>query len=284
MKINHISVKLLSIIAVLLLNGLVAQAQDNPLKMYIKYDLEHIADSTKKDVPIKRSMYLYITPQSSYFTSVDLKSTKESGSIALSLDETDQSDAIVQLFTAFKTPTKPFIVAFIGKPYKVYPKNTNGIDWKIGNEEKNIGGYLCRKAVGEFGGRTYEAWFTEEIPYSVGPWKLNGLPGAILEAYDLSKHVHFFYAGLDLVKDKINLFDENSFPEISYEKYKKSLENSKIDKMGALLASLPTDAEVKFTTPDGKELSKEEAEILMKNKPKDNRRFMLNNPVEINIK
>ena len=56
--------------------------------------------------------------------------------------------------------------------------------WELLNEKKIIGEYHCKKASVEFRGRTYYAWYTMEIPISLGPWKFNGLPGLILEVDD----------------------------------------------------------------------------------------------------
>jgi GLPGLI family protein len=58
------------------------------------------------------------------------------------------------------------------------------MEWKIQDEEKSIHGVLCKLATTSFKGRNYNAWFTPTISISNGPWKLGGLPGLILEAYD----------------------------------------------------------------------------------------------------
>lgn len=54
-------------------------------------------------------------------------------------------------------------------------------NWKLSDETKNIGKYLCKKATTEMGNSMVTAWFTEEIPSNVGPYIYNGLPGLILE-------------------------------------------------------------------------------------------------------
>ncbi|TVR88443.1 MAG: GLPGLI family protein [Saprospirales bacterium] len=65
------------------------------------------------------------------------------------------------------------------------------INWAIHTLERDIGSYRTRLAVGDFGGRTYDVWFTEEIPLPFGPYMLNGLPGLILEAFSRDEMVSY---------------------------------------------------------------------------------------------
>ncbi len=64
------------------------------------------------------------------------------------------------------------------------------IAWVITDHKKNILGYGCIEAKGKFRGRDYQVWFAQDIPVRYGPWKLNGLPGLILEA---ETEDHFFH-------------------------------------------------------------------------------------------
>jgi len=87
--------------------------------------------------------------------------------------------------------------AIILRPYMkidyVYDQPLTKINWQIRDDVKDIGNFKCQKAIGDFGGRSYEAWFCPDIPVSAGPWKLYGLPGLILEAMDTSKQVKFIF-------------------------------------------------------------------------------------------
>ena len=63
--------------------------------------------------------------------------------------------------------------------------------WKIQDSTKQILNYTCQLAVTHFRGRVWYAWFTSDIPIDNGPWKLCGLPGLIVEAYDSQNYYHY---------------------------------------------------------------------------------------------
>lgn len=87
------------------------------------------------------------------------------------------------------------------------------INWNILSEKKQIGNFTCTKATTSFRGRNYIAWFTNEIPLPYGPWKLQGLPGLILEAYNENKNLYWYFKSIQYPKNDIviatDLKDEN---------------------------------------------------------------------------
>lgn len=71
------------------------------------------------------------------------------------------------------------------------------LNWNMTEETKNIQELVCQKATTSFRGRNYTAWFTNQLPYNNGPWKLGGLPGLIVEAYDDEKQVVFKFESFE---------------------------------------------------------------------------------------
>ena len=102
---------------------------------------------------------------------------------------------------------------------------TPKIDWNITNETKTIGKHTVYKATTEFRGRKYTAWFTTDIPLPYGPWKLQGLPGIILEAYDTHKEIYWYFKTLQYPSNHNHLLRpiENQRPWITQNQYAKEL-------------------------------------------------------------
>ena len=63
--------------------------------------------------------------------------------------------------------------------------------WIIKDSVKNSNNLQVQKAITEFGGRSWIAWFSKDIPIPYGPYKFNGLPGLIMELYDTKKDYYF---------------------------------------------------------------------------------------------
>lgn len=76
----------------------------------------------------------------------------------------------------------------------------HSINWKINEAFKDIGQFKCQQAVGYFRGRTYTVWFASEIPVPYGPWKLQGLPGLILEVKDDRNEIFITASKLDFTE------------------------------------------------------------------------------------
>ena len=79
--------------------------------------------------------------------------------------------------------------------------------WTMGDSTREVLGYTCQQATADFRGRRWTAWFATDIPVSDGPWKLGGLPGLILEAYDEGQQHVFTAVGLERVKDEPIIFN-----------------------------------------------------------------------------
>ena len=81
---------------------------------------------------------------------------------------------------------------FIPLEYEILKLNEKPVQsWKLLNETKTYAGLKTQKAVTNWGGRYWEAWFTKEIPLNFGPYKFAGLPGLIVELADSKGNYNF---------------------------------------------------------------------------------------------
>ena len=71
----------------------------------------------------------------------------------------------------------------LGRDQYSYSEMPN-FSWKILPQTTKIGDYNTQKAEMQYGGRTWYAWFTQEIPLQDGPYKFSGLPGLIVKIED----------------------------------------------------------------------------------------------------
>ena len=172
---------------------------------------------------------LFNNEQSYYVTAKDsLEKTLDKSQVKTFSDEKEEKNSI---HTGMKISTQGDQVVFnINKNTiwsnllhrkQIYVKEVGSkINWKVENDSKKIGMFTCKKATAKFRGRDYTAWFTYEIPLPFGPWKLNGLPGMILEAYDQGRNVFWYYKSIDYpskIQKKVNYLKIPK--QLSYQSY-----------------------------------------------------------------
>ncbi len=106
-------------------------------------------------------------------------------------------------------------------PHIYSEENIPIIKWKISNESQKIGNFKCKKAKGVFRGREYLVWFTQDLPAKIGPWKLSGLPGAILEVDDNLGEFSIKFVSFKSIKTE-SLDDVSKWEgdKISFKKFK----------------------------------------------------------------
>lgn len=99
-------------------------------------------------------------------------------------------------------------------------EEASALEWKFVEGTDSVLGYPCNKAITEYGGRTWIAYYSEEIPSVNGPWKLTGLPGLILKA-ESGDGIHGFVAQVvfNLEAQKISLDKEERDVEVGRDKF-----------------------------------------------------------------
>jgi len=279
MKMNSIKQSILLIILLLTVFAGQVVGQEEKMDAYVKYEVFHIADTTRKDSPIKMDMYVYVSPNYAFYSKMKPDSF---GPNQMTFSYDNIPSDLVDSYLYNKSSNAYFKMEFAGNLFRI-KSDKKSIAWDIKDEEKEIGGYQCIKAIGEFGGRTYEVWYTPEIPYAYGPWKLEGLPGLILEANDLKNEIKISYAGFNKMADEFNFSKLMELEETTAQKISKVKKAMEEDVLTTMMASMPAGAQITFKGEDGKEMSKEEAEAMIqqsKKKQKKERPFELNNPAE----
>jgi len=191
-----------------------AQKPDKALAR-VRYTFTHINDTTAKDKPHKENMLLVTGNNASVYTSYDKLNQAINGKKQILEQLKNQSGSAnmkIEIKSEMKSPVTQIDYFFFANEHKMFSKEklfnnyiieepAAQIDWKIAKDTMSFSGIVCQKATTNFKGRNWIAWFANEIPFQSGPWKLNGLPGLIVEAYDEKKEVKFEFAGLENVTE-----------------------------------------------------------------------------------
>ncbi|WP_431611984.1 GLPGLI family protein [Chryseobacterium sp. 'Rf worker isolate 10'] len=243
------------------------------------YEVKYKKDSTLKDIT-KENYYLDITKR-------DITYYNRLYYIRDSVFTTTGQSPINRL-TSFliKKKNNPSYqnYEYIGDVnfYKINGKAEQS--WKISDSIKTFEGYHVQRAVTEFGGRSWIAWFSKDIPISYGPYKFNGLPGLIMELYDTKKDYYFKVIKTEKIPEGYQHISLESFTSRAIPVNEKELNKLKLDLYSnpfkyVLNGNLTIPEGKKLLLDDGTVLSKEQLKPAEANERKKLKAF--NNPIEL---
>ncbi|SPY35927.1 GLPGLI family protein [Porphyromonas cangingivalis] len=120
-----------------------------------------------------------------------------------------------------------------GKPtYLYFEEEIPPMVWVISTDTATVLGYECIRASATFRGRSYNVWFTPNIPVNEGPWKFYGLPGVILRAESSDGLFQFKAIGLENV-EKANIAFPNDKELVPAKDLKQLMDYQKNSKRAA---------------------------------------------------
>lgn len=262
----------------LMILGVFANAQVNRFF----YDYKYIADSTNK-ADVKSDIMLL---------DIDKNGSKYYSREKFVSDSTTKADIAKQVKGGFggsiniKKNLKPgtifttvikkypdFGVSFSDKigntTYKVAEDQKP--EWKILPDKEKIGEYNTQKATTNYGGRSWIAWFSTDIPFQDGPYKFYGLPGLIVKIEDTTgSHIMTLIGNK---KTEAGSEEDLQIPgltmvgiggkeiEISKKQFKKAWKDYLADPtkdMKQMMSTLPAGAVINMKNQDGKSIDANE--------------------------
>ena len=195
------------------------------VRYVVMYEMKSIEDTTHLDhyrtdeyilLMGKRNNISLFLGYSSYKRDMELKKAGDSGLT----DELIKTGQIGQIFTGIKSSSIQFDIfkrydkkiiktidhIFLQGKYE-YEESFDSFHWQITSETDTIHNYVCQKATCDFGGRTWEAWFTSELPFSDGPYKFCGLPGLILNIADTQDHYSWKFLSIETPSEPMMVYE-----------------------------------------------------------------------------
>jgi len=216
-------IKRISIIFFLIVFGFVVAAQKQPDTYFVElvYKMVFQPDSTDNKKS-EEQMSLFLNEEQSVFCSTNYI-TMDSAIIA-ELEKGNRMGPSLGFLNSFgtkngliifKTPeeiiTYDKIAQYIFEPY-FYKEKKDKLEWSITKDTMNLQGLPCQKAELFYGNRKWVAWFAPSIPISEGPYKFWGLPGLIVNIYDIQKYWSFSLIGLNPTNKRINIKFQGKTP------------------------------------------------------------------------
>ena len=205
----------LVILILIIQNSVLAQK-----KIYLEYNVKKDNIVTTEFLISDTNNTLYTTSFIDFYNKKSLLNETKDGNFKV--EQKNIKINKMMYYTSYSSNNLYFI--------SIFPKNSKKIialdslpkpKWIIFKKEsKKINNFQCYKATTIFRGSKITAYYTPEIPIGSGPFKLKGLPGLILEAYNTDIIGSKYYWK---VKKLIYPFETKINLKFNHKKYQKNI-------------------------------------------------------------
>lgn len=139
----------------------------------------------------------------------------------------------------------------------VYDEPITEWNWEIeADSTKTVLGYECIKATTDYHGRKWSVWFAPEIPIQNGPWKLDGLPGLILDAEAEGSQYSFIATGIQQTDKLIGpVYLADAYETTTRKDYLKASRDFLDNPLGKINAKFAGQGTISVSSSDGKDIN-----------------------------
>jgi GLPGLI family protein len=208
LKIITVMKRQLLLVIILLGVFITAKAQKpDTARMLVHYKFTWVRDTANREHPYSENLVLYIGQSGSAYRSYDgivykaqfKKAFAEAAAASPDGRPNINRRGVGTSTEYYQYPNEQRLIVkeqLMANSYAIGGP-IPAIDWKTSSDTATFGGLHCQKATCHFKGRDYTAWFCPDLPVHTGPWKLNGLPGVIVDARDAKNEVVFKFDGVE---------------------------------------------------------------------------------------
>lgn len=175
----------------LLIISCIALSSNSQTTLIAKYNFSHVRDTNNPQNIYKDIMIMTANNNASLYKSYSYHLFDSLMEHSTSNEEIKlPKGSPEQLYTNFTTQEIILIRPLNNDKFAI-KTSLQKTDWELIDSTQKFGNLICKKARGKFRGRVYNCWYCPDIAVQSGPWKLNGLPGLIINATDEKKQVSF---------------------------------------------------------------------------------------------
>ena len=188
-----------------------------PARLTVMYELTYREDTNHLDRANKEQMMLLIGDEVSFFQSYTayrvlkkLRRAMQDGTFARQYNVT-KDDITRYQYKVYKNHPKGKVTmmdhVFMMGSF-LYEEDYPCMTWEYTEDTATIAGRFTQKAVCDYGGRTWEAWFAPELPFNDGPYMFCGLPGLIVKVADTQDHYRFEMLSVEIPEETYILWND----------------------------------------------------------------------------